>query len=210
MPAKTAERVLCVSLGKSGSGKTFDLGIRLRTRLAELSQAKRWPYVFIHDAKVRRGEGWDSSTIGAIAPVSARFPAPSDLPVEAYPSRVMTFYRCEAEEVAALAWGHAEVDKGGTVLVVDELDRFPAKLERQMSAYKCLHYGRQYSLDIFGSTRRPANVDKAFFSEATSVRIFRLEGHLDLAVIRKCGWSNAEELASEVPNLKDRHYLPAE
>lgn len=202
-------RVLHVSMGKAGSGKTFDLALRLRLRLHQLGERGSWPVVFIHDQKLRIGDGWQRHALGALAPVAGRLKRPADLPGDHYPTRVMAFYECEAEEVCQLAWAHARSTGAGAVLVVDELDRLPPKLNIEHPAYRAIHHGRQYMLDVFGTTRRPSQVDKAFFSEATSVALFRMEGNLDLKVITQCGWSQADRLAAAVPQLADRQHLMA-
>lgn len=165
--------------------------------------------MFIHDEKLRIAGGWQSHAIGAIAPEAGRLKSPADLPPDKYPSRIMAFYECEAHEVAAAAWSHVRSTTEGCVLVIDELDRLRPRLGFEDLAYRSIHHGRQYGLDIFGTTRRPATTDKAFFSEATSVALFRLEGPLDLSAISRCGWSNADKLAEAVPQLADRQFLMA-
>jgi len=178
-------------------------------RMADLATENAFPPVFIHDCKLKLGEAWVPDSIGAVAPVAARLPHPAAMSSDTYPSRVMAFYECEPDTVAQLAWDHARNARGGAILVIDELDRLPPKLDNRHPAYRAVNYGRQYMLDVLGSSRRPANVDKCFFSEATSVALFRMEGHLDLAVLQRCGWSGAKQLATAVPKLADHQHLMA-
>jgi len=174
--------------------------------MSELASEHRWPCVFIHDERCRIGGGWDPHAIGCIAPEKARLPSPSRLK-NGYPSRVMTFYECDAARVADLAWIHAKGSGQGAILVVDELDRFGPRLDNRSSAYKALHHGRGYSLDVFGTARRPATIDKAFLSEASEVALFHLEGHRDLETLEKCGWPRSKEIAKAVTTLEKRKFI---
>jgi hypothetical protein len=121
----------------------------------------------------------------------------------------VAFWECEAQQVAGLAWQLARASRHGVLLVVDELDRLGCPLPPDSPAYRAVHHGRGYGLDVFGTARRWANVDKGIVTQATGAACFRMQGagHLDVAVIRASGWPNADRMADQISRLPDHHYL---
>lgn len=204
----SSDRHLYICIGQAGSGKTHHLALMLRRRLAQLGAAGRYPVTLIHDERMRQAGGWSPSCIGLLAPERCRLESPDDLG-EKLPGHVVSFYQCEAEHVARLAWQIGKGTRDGVVLVVDELDRLGCPLPPDSSAYRAVHHGRGFGIDVFGTARRWANVDKGIVTQATGAAVFRMvgAGHLDVAVIRASGWPNADSIAAQINRLQDYHYL---
>jgi len=200
--------MLHICIGQAGSGKTHHLALVLRKRLAELGAAGRYPVTLIHDERMRQAGAWSPNCIGLLAPQRCRMESPAALNGK-LPGHVVAFWECEAEEVAALAWKLGRATRDGVILVVDELDRLGNPLPPQSCAYRAVHHGRGYGVDVLGTARRWANVDKGIVTQATGASVFRMQGagHLDVAVIRQSGWPNAQSLADQISKLPDRYYL---
>lgn len=89
------------------------------------------------------------------------------------------FYRCKLElvvnglnedsfeELAALIYKMKNIS-----FLVDEVDMFaPPTMNYKKSFYKLIHYGRHLQIDIFTTSRRPANISRNLTSQ-TDVTIF--------------------------------------
>ncbi len=89
------------------------------------------------------------------------------------------FYRCKLElivngldedsfeELAAIVYKMQNIS-----FLIDEVDMFaPPTMNNKKTLYKLVHYGRHLQIDIFTTSRRPANISRNLTSQ-TDVTIF--------------------------------------
>jgi hypothetical protein len=206
--SQIAERECVIAIGRTGCGKTSYLLERLRARMAELAHRK--PVVLIHD---ERAVSWDGKlepkSIGGGAG-TVPFPTASKLMEHVRENRSWPRVACIYEQpptaLFAIAWKRAKTSGAATIVVIDELDKLPSRLPERGAVYNCLHYGRPYPIDIFGSSREPQRVSPSWFSLASRAALFQCQGVHTLTAVKKAGWVFADELASKLPSLPPHVY----
>lgn len=205
------KREIHLALGRQGCGKTTRLRVAVARRLVEHEREGSAPLTIIHDVRCGAPGRWDPMAIGSLAPERARFKTCADALAVArergrWPGRVFTVYQEDALSVFGVAWARANSSGAPSIVVVDELDQLPERLYRakpdHTPCFSCLHYGRPYPVDIYGTTRLPQKCDSAWFAQATRVSLFALDGALQLDKIRASGWPGADRLVTDLPCLK--------
>lgn len=205
------EREIIVCLGKSGSGKTTQLNVELRRRIRELYAAKKQSLVLIHDERTVTPQGIDNGAIGALAPKHGIFRTVSDAKKSIsngrWKSAINTIYQDEPSKLFDIAWQRANLKKPlPTLVVIDELDRLPHNLTNDDTAYRCVHHGRVYPIDVFGSSRMPQRCNPLWIAEATKLCLFQLQSHVVLDRIKKLGLLERSQV-DRLPTLNPYQFL---
>lgn len=93
-------------------------------------------------------------------------------------------------------------------IVCDELDTFAGAVRPPTPPefQRAIHFGRHFGCSFVGVSRRPADVSRAFTSQARRFVCFRSTEPADIKFLRSVIGRRAEL----VPNLEDFHYLDVE
>ena len=94
----------------------------------------------------------------------------------------------------------------GLTVVVDELDNFATAAWPPEEFRKLIHFGRHAECGFVGASRRPADVSRAFTSQAQRFVIFRQTEPRDLVYLR----SILGDRVLKVKELPPLHYLAFE
>lgn len=91
----------------------------------------------------------------------------------------------------------------GLTLVTDEIDQYATATSIPIEFKRLIHFGRHYGSRFIGCSRRPADVARAFTSQAYRFVCFRQSEPRDIAYLKSfCG-----DRAEEIQNLEPLHYL---
>jgi len=94
----------------------------------------------------------------------------------------------------------------GLDLICDEIDQFATAISVPSEFKRLVHFGRHYNSRFIGASRRPADVARAFTSQAYKIICFRQSEPRDIMYLKSfCG-----DRAEEIQYLEPLHYLSFE
>lgn len=107
-----------------------------------------------------------------------------------------------------LAWcAECVYSIGDCLFVCDEMDGWWGPMEKHSPLEKLVVWGRNRGIDFIGTTRRPAEINRAATSQATQFDIFRTDEPRDLDWIRAyCGGAISTAVLALPARFRYVHY----
>jgi len=180
--------VICVFIGKKGSGKS---ALCRKLVYLRLTSPGLRPLVLYHDPKGNIAPDAGRS-FGSVESARAEWEANQTLPQLS----VFRGRNVNLDKLAELA-----LDVGHCTLVFDELDRcFSGKSFRYQNVERVFHEGRNDKVDLFGTFRAPRNVSEDVIGQSDWCFLFRFNANAywDLDQIKRRFGPHYSERVQEI------------